>query len=135
MDWVSCTSSLQLLSSHAFVGQGTSASERLAHHARAAQEIFGIVVDSVAADNAVGDAFSAEENIFVGDVAAGIGFVEDFAARAVPIDFAVGFLHAVGAYRGGRRRSFSLRRRHCAGKAAQKVERWKRNVKTRTFSA
>ena len=43
----------------------------------------------------MGDALAAEEDVLVGDVAGGIGFVEDFGARAVPIDFAAGFLDAI----------------------------------------
>jgi hypothetical protein len=43
----------------------------------------------------VGDALAAEVNVLVGEVAGGIGFVEDFGACAVPIDFAAGFLEAV----------------------------------------
>jgi hypothetical protein len=39
--------------------------------------------------------FAAEENVFVGDIAAGIGFVEDFGACTVPVDFSIGFLDAV----------------------------------------
>ena len=43
----------------------------------------------------MGDAPAAEVHVLVGDVAGGIGFVEDFGACAVPIDFAAGFLDAV----------------------------------------
>ena len=43
----------------------------------------------------MGDALAAEVNVLVGEVAGGIGFVEDFGACAVPIDFAAGFLDAV----------------------------------------
>ena len=53
------------------------------------------VIDDVAGRVAAGNAFAAEENVFVGDVAAQIRLVENFRARAVPIDFAVGFFDAV----------------------------------------
>ena len=43
----------------------------------------------------MGDAFAAEENVLVGEIAGGIGFVEDFGARAVPINLAIGFLDSI----------------------------------------
>ena len=41
------------------------------------------------------NSFAAKINVFVGEVAGGIGLVENFGARAVPIDFAARFLDAI----------------------------------------
>jgi hypothetical protein len=43
----------------------------------------------------MGDAFPAEVNVFVGDIAGSVRFIEDLRAGAIPVDFAVGFLDAV----------------------------------------
>jgi hypothetical protein len=63
--------------------------------ARGAEEIFAVIIDAVAADNAMGDALATEVNVLVGEIAGGIGFVEDFCAGAVPVEFAAGFLEAI----------------------------------------
>jgi hypothetical protein len=74
------------------VTESTGRGENLA---RGAEEIFAVIIDSVAADDAMGDALAAEINVLVGEIAGGIGFVEDFGAGAVPVDLAAGFLEAV----------------------------------------
>src|ERR1700730_17670519 len=58
-------------------------------------QVIGDVIHDVARGVAARDTFSAEENILVDDVAAQIGFVQNFGGRAVPVDFAVRFLDAV----------------------------------------
>jgi len=60
-----------------------------------AQHVFDIVGEGVGADDVMGDAFPAEVNVFVGDIAGSVRFIEDLRACAEPVDFAVGFLDAV----------------------------------------
>jgi len=61
--------------------------------------VVGEVVVHVVLVVAAGDALAAEENVFIEagvvGVALGVGFVEGIAAHPVPIEFAVGFLHAL----------------------------------------
>jgi len=49
------------------------------------------VIDGCAARGQHGDAFAAEENVFGGGVAGGVGFGKDVAAGAVPIELAADF--------------------------------------------
>ena len=58
-----------------------------------AEEVFRVVF-GIAASGEHGDALAAKENVFVQGVARGIGFGEDFAAGAVPIELAARFGNA-----------------------------------------
>jgi hypothetical protein len=71
----------------------------LNHGAGAAEHVFFVIVDGAGGDIPDSDASAAEENVLVGEVAAPVGFIEDFGSRAVPVEFAIRFLEAVGGWR------------------------------------
>src|SRR5579859_1837801 len=62
----------------------------LRHHARGAEEVFGVEF-GIAASGKQGNSFSREEDVLVQRRSGSVGFGEDFAARAVPVKLAVGF--------------------------------------------
>src|SRR6266704_2171816 len=53
-----------------------------------------VVVDVARRDVAPGDALAAEKDEFIRDVSGGIAFVQNVARSPIPVELAIGFLHA-----------------------------------------
>ena len=60
------------------------------HHTRRAEKVLEVVL-GVAACGEDGDALAGKENVFVEGVARSVSLAEDFAAGAIPVEFAIGF--------------------------------------------
>ena len=83
----------QLPSEGSEVGVIADHSGGVGDHARAAQEVFHVVL-RIAAGGEDGDGLAAEEDIFGGGVAGGIRLGQNVAPRAVPVEFGIGLVDA-----------------------------------------